>query len=154
MKGEQIAIKSYILNCLIEETEQKLGTLKQAISDLENSRNNETKSSVGDKYETSRAMAQNEIDKYARQLAITDNQLKVLKSIDIENLNGLVKTGSLVKTNKMNYFISISYGKITYKNEIFFAISPQSPIGKLLLGKRQNDIINFRNSDQEVVVVF
>lgn len=47
--------------------------------------------------------------------------------------------GSLVFTEKDIYFLSISAGKIIVENEVFYAISTSSPIGKLLLGKQENE---------------
>ena len=53
------------------------------------------------------------------------------------------KLGSLIITDKANYFLAISAGEIKIENTTYYAISPSSPIGKLLLGKQTGDTVNF-----------
>ncbi|MFQ3174824.1 MAG: transcription elongation GreA/GreB family factor, partial [Flavobacterium sp.] len=38
---------------------------------------------------------------------------------------------------------SISAGQLEVANKMYFAVSVSSPIGKLLLGKQENDVISF-----------
>ena len=59
-----------------------------------------------------------------------------LDRMDLENQSELVRLGSLVKTSISNYFISASLGVLKAGHESYFAISLQSPIGQLLLGKK------------------
>lgn len=49
----------------------------------------------------------------------------------------VISLGSLVETNLGTYFISISAGQLLLENTTYFAISTSSPIGKLLLGKKE-----------------
>lgn len=56
-------------------------------------------------------------------------------------------------TSQHNYFISISEGELDVDNKTYFAISPQSPIAKLLLGKTEDDTIRFRSSTFAIVKV-
>ena len=64
--------------------------------------------------------------------------LKVKQSLTQINPELVAKNGSLgsvIYTNKGNFYIAASIGKVEIANELFFAISPASPIGKLLLTK-------------------
>jgi len=63
----------------------------------------------------------------------------ILAKIDLKNSSKNVHLGSLVFTNKATYFLSISAGQFTVANKPIFAISLSSPIGKLLLGKKENE---------------
>ena len=45
----------------------------------------------------------------------------------------------VIKTSSACYFLSISAGKLKDKETEYFAISPSSPIGKLLVGKKAED---------------
>ena len=58
--------------------------------------------------------------------------------------------GSVVLTSKSNYFIAISAGELSVENIKFYAISPNTPIGQLLMGKTIGDEIVFR--EQKFIV--
>ena len=47
------------------------------------------------------------------------------------------------QTTQANYFISISAGEIKLKDKVFYAISPDTPIGKLLIAKTVDDEVVF-----------
>ncbi len=119
----------------------KLNELQKEISELNSSVQNETKSSAGDKHETSRAMIQQEID-FANQRL---KELQIAKS-DLNKINPLlvnksINTGSLIETNIGNIYFALALGKIKYQNLDFNVLSIQSPIGLLLKEKNKGDKI-------------
>lgn len=122
---------------------KRMQTVKEIIHSHQKSLQSETKSSAGDKHETGRAMIQLEMEKASQQLAGISEMNEILSKIDIsisENSETKVAhLGSVIYTAKANYFLSISAGKIVIENTSYFAISVSSPIGKLLLGKQEND---------------
>jgi hypothetical protein len=73
--------------------------------------NNDTKSSMGDKYETSREMLQQEINNLQIQLNEHLKSQKILKNIN-PNPHKVVSLGSWVETDKGKFFIAISLGEI------------------------------------------
>ncbi|WP_372643177.1 hypothetical protein, partial [Ancylomarina sp.] len=107
-------------------------------------RNNDTKSSAGDKFETGREMMQIEIEKNEVLLNQTAKNRKELARIDITKEFNKVAFGSLVETDKGTYFISIGIGKIQIDDEICYAISLASPIGGLLKDKTVGDEVQFQ----------
>jgi hypothetical protein len=122
----------------------KISGLQLQLNDLKESTANETKSTAGDKYETARAMLQIEQDNSRRQLQEALEQLSIFTSIDISISSNEIIRGSLVKTNKGYLFISVALGKTIVDGITVIALSPQSPLGKQLMGMRVNDatIIN------------
>ncbi len=115
----------------------------QAIASAKESRDSDSKSSVGDKHETSRAQAQIEIDKLEIQLDKALHLEKEFSTIHWEKEHQQVEMGSLVFTNHENYFISVGIGKIELESETFYAISLASPMGKALQGKKSGDQLTF-----------
>jgi transcription elongation GreA/GreB family factor len=104
------------------------------------SRDSDTKSSAGDKFETGREMMQREMDKLS---ALIDNTLNSIAKLDrLVDLpaSAIISEGSLVETDQDTYFISIGYGKL----DSIFAISIESPLGLELKGKRVGDRIEMR----------
>lgn len=130
--------------------EEKINSSKQAISSTKESRDNETKSSVGDKYETGRAMMQMELEK---NRALLNKALKMkneLERIDLHKKYDKVEFGSLVTTIEGYYFVSIGLGKLQLQNETIFCISLASPIGKLLHNKKTGDHFNFQGKEMRI----
>ena len=144
-------VKLQVVQAINEELEERLKLSTQAYNDALESRNNDTKSSAGDKYETSRAMMQQEMD----NAEISINQAKVfmneLNRLPLEEESDVVISGSLVETNTGIYFLGLSIGKVIVENQIVYAISTASPLGKLLLNCKVGDKINLNNSEQEIL---
>ena len=140
-------LKVQIYNKLMKSLDRTLQTSMAAIQSVKESKTNETKSSAGDKFETGRAMMQEEEDRNERQHLKTMSLKNFLLQIDINKQFKTVQTGSLVYTNQGNYFISIGHGKVMINNEIYYAISIDSPIGQLLRGKGIGDKTIFQNKN-------
>ena len=132
---------------------ERISNAKTAMNLVQESVNSEGKSSAGDKYETGRAMAQIERDIYARQLANTQNELKVLRNIDITKPSLSVGLGTLAKTSAGYFFISISIGKIEINNQTIIAVSSNSPIGLVLKGKKVGESFLFMGKGEDVLGV-
>ncbi len=126
--------------------QKRAKTVENTIRSHQNALQSETKSSAGDKHETGRAMLQLEMEKASQQLADIRQMRETLAKVKIATDSEIAHLGSLVYTNKGNYFLSISAGQLQIDQEPYFAISVSSPIGKLLLGKRKNDLLVFHGN--------
>ena len=122
-------------------------TIRTSLEEIQESLTSETKSSAGDKHETGRAMLQLEREKAGNQLAETEKLQELLSKIDVSKTSKTVCLGSLVFTTQANYFIAISSGEIVVEKEKYFAISPNTAIGKLLIGKEAGDVMTFRENE-------
>jgi transcription elongation GreA/GreB family factor len=131
----------------VEKREQ---TIREIMTSNKKALLSETKSSAGDKHETGRAMLQLEMEKASQQIAVVQQMKEVLHRINIEESSDVVRLGSLVHTDKATYYLSISIGAVSVENEMYFVISSSSPIGKLLLGKKANDTVQFNG--QEITI--
>ena len=138
-------IKKQLYNYCQEFVNQKLETIQKTISSNKEALNSETKSSAGDKHETGRAMLQLEMEKAGQQLKVVQKMQEQISRIDVNSKNSIGCLGSLITTNSHNYYLAISIGKVTINSEDYFVISPNSPIGKLLLGKTKGGNITFNN---------
>ena len=126
---------------------EKHNTVSTTIESSKKSLFSETKSSAGDKHETGRAMLQLEMEKASQQLVVISQMKVILDKISIENKLEISCLGSVIVTNKANYYLAISAGKITVDNIDYYAVSTNSPIGKQLLGKRVGAIISFNEAE-------
>ena len=133
-----------------ESLAQRHATIEASLRSIEESRNNETKSSAGDKHNTARAMMQIEENKAKQQLIETNHIAQELQKIDIEKTTLRCQLGNLVSTTSGDYFISIGVGKIRMEERMYYCVSVNSPIGKLLLGKVKGDKVEFNGRAIEI----
>lgn len=115
-----------------------------AMQSAQNSANEETKSSAGDKYETARAMAQIERDRHAQLYDQIRQERTVLDRIDPDFNFQRVGLGALVKTTAGFFFVSVSVGVTELQATKVIAVSPQSPLGASLMGKQVGDSFVFQ----------
>ena len=127
---------------------KKIAELERTINEVQQSANQESKSSMGDKYETGRAMAQNEVFMLQTQLAALKQDFETINSIDFSISVDKVIQGSLVETGTGWFLLSIGLGKIAVDGKSLFCISINSPLGQVLKGKAVGDVyaMNGRNT--------
>jgi len=133
--------------------EKKL-SIENEIRLLQSQANEETKSTAGDKYETSRAMIHLEIERYSLQLAELHKQKTVLNSINIDSQHETAQPGSIVVTNRENYFLSINAGRITVDEKDYICISSASPVGSKLMKAKAGDTFSFNKTDYHISAIF
>lgn len=135
-----------ILQTFNQRISEKIATLESLIAEARES-NNDTKSSMGDKYETGREMLQQEINNLQIQLNEARKQQEFLSKISFKN-SEIAEKGALIKAEKGYFFISISAGEIVFNNEKIIAISPESPLAKAMRGKNENETFTLNGISQ------
>ena len=91
--------KETLINLIEIILTDKISSLKKDINSLKESQKNDTKSSMGDKYETGRAMIQLELEKYHSRLSNNNEKLSNLLKINPKLKTKTIQSGSLIQTN-------------------------------------------------------
>jgi hypothetical protein len=149
-----VELKKLAFSYCLEHVASKIDQTNEAIRLLQQSANEETKSSAGDKYETGRAMAQLEIEKLLSQVGELKKQKHTLDQIDIDKCAPQIHNGSFVITDQAIFFLSVSIGQISVRDTVLFCISTSSPIGNKLLGLQKGGSFSFNNKIYTVLDVF
>jgi len=136
-----VLTKSVIISELNKQLLRKLTYLKTNLKQAIESRNSDTKSSAGDKFETSREMAQIEIHKIEIEILKTQQFITDLFS----------KVTQLIITDKGVFLISIPFGKLILNDEKIFCISKNAPIAKHLITTKKNN--NFFYNDMKYNII-
>jgi hypothetical protein len=134
-----MSLKSSVISSCFAMLEEKIADLSQQIADIQQSMTSETKSSVGDKHETARARMQSEESSLQQQLADAKSGLADLKRLAATNAPQHIAPGSLVRTENGIFYIGVALGKVKISNETVYMISPLSPLGAVMSGKRAGD---------------
>jgi hypothetical protein len=118
-----VLTKSEVIAELDKQLLTKLSYLTTNLQQAIFSRNSDTKSSAGDKFETSREMAQIEISKIEKEIIKTQQFITDLAS----------KATQFIITNKGAFLISIPFGKLMVRSTEVYCISNSAPITKQLV---------------------
>lgn len=140
--------KASLLRLIKEKLSEKIENFEKLISETRAS-SNDTKSSMGDKYETGREMLQQEINNLQVQLNEILKQKDFLKTV-LPKPNDKAEKGAIVKTEKGLFFISVSLGEIKIDSEKIICISPESPLAKAMNGKQKGEVFSLNNMSQKI----
>jgi len=146
--------KKHIINDCKSHLENKILSLNTIIKEVSESSNSESKSSAGDKHETSKAMMQLEIEKLGTQLKEAELQLNEFEKINFSKTIQAIEQGSLVETNKGYFLIASSIGKIIVDGKTIFVISSKSPLAVAFLGQQQKNNVSFNGVQYLINAVY
>ena len=125
--------KADVITALKTELDLKLAYQKDTLQAAIISRNSDTKSSAGDKFETSREMAQIEIIKIESEILKTQQFIQHLTT----------NMAQLVITDKSIFCITIAFGKLIVSGAEVFCISNSAPISRALVNTKISQQFEF-----------
>jgi len=143
-------IKSQLYQEIVLRLEQNIQEAQLAYVQAKESRDSDTKSSAGDKYETGREMMQREMDKCSALIDQNRHSMQIIQHVPIHRTYESIDKGALIVTDRGSYYMLVGLGKISLEQKDYFAISPESPIGSLFLGKKVGEYILLR--DQKISI--
>ncbi|POY37958.1 3-oxoacyl-ACP synthase [Solitalea longa] len=132
----------------------RIATIDKAIVAARDASTDDTKSSAGDKYETTREMMQQEIDRNTVQLNEALKLKQALALIKPDTLSEIVQPGSLVITNNGSFYLSISAGSLNIEGVSYFAVSQASPIGSKLMRLKKGASFQFNDKNYLINEVY
>lgn len=104
------------------------------------------------KYDSIREEMHAEIYQMQKQLgALNDLRQKLNKVLNTPT--DRVQLGSLVFTNKARFYVSVSLGEFFFEGDRFYAISEESPMAKIMFGKKPGDSFVLNNISQTIEFV-
>jgi hypothetical protein len=149
-----LQLKRQLVEACEAYVDAKLGNVQQVIRELEAALKLETKCSMGDKYETERAMLHLEFEKVAGQAEGFKKLKRTLKDVPLQNTGPAAGFGSVVKTTVANYFIAIPAGEISAGNEKFYAVGVGAPIAQIFTGNTAGSSVKFNGREIQMEEVF
>ena len=125
--------KKHMIEHFEKELMEKILLCKKALEDIKNDISNETKSSAGDKFETSREMMQQEREKNELQLQRLSKTLDDLSKTHGQKSHK-VENGALIKSGSKYIFFISGLSNINMQDIKVFTAAITSPIGQKLKG--------------------
>lgn len=145
-----VALKTQLVSHCNTQVDKRHSKIKQTIADIEESLFEESKNSSGDKHETGRAMLQIDRENAGKQLKEIETVAQLLNKIDVKATSDYARLGSLVYTDRFNYFISISIGVVPLAQTDYLCVALNSPIGVMLSGKKKGEEFVFNGHSYKI----
>ena len=123
---------------------------RKYMESIERSIHSESKSTAGDKHDTSRELMQQERNKAAQNLS---NQLAIQKTLiqlKLIDANVAIGLGSLIETQDNVIFIRFGLGERYHLNQEVVCISPLSPLARALEGMQVGEVCTFNEVIYEI----
>lgn len=145
----QLEVKSELLSKLTQQIE----SIQKQIADLAIDAQNDAKSSAGDKHETGLAMMHLEQEKLNAKLnELLQNKNTVLK-LPATDTTTKVGLGTLVKTDKAIFYVSIAFMAFKVQNQLVMFISPSAPLMQVLINKEVEAEVEFNNISYKILEI-
>ena len=151
---EMNELKKRLYQQCLTYVQGRIDSITHAIGAAQQAANDETKSSAGDKYETGRAMMQQETDRNLGLLNDANKLMAALKRVPVSGNSTIAEAGSLVITDQGKFYIAISAGTISVYGDAYFAVSQASPIGAKIIGCKQGDGFTLNGKQYQIKEVF
>jgi transcription elongation GreA/GreB family factor len=146
-------LKEKLYKQCLDYVQKRMEAAEQGIKEAQQASKDDTKSSAGDKYETGRAMMQQETDRNLGQLNEA-NKLKVILNQITTTASALqAENGSVVVTDNGKFYIAISAGTLIVDGEQYFAVSPASPMGLKLKGVKAGSEFSLNGKNYQIISV-
>jgi len=146
-----IEMKAILKDACMDYVDARIARFNSTMQELEDALKPESRSCMGDKYETSRAMLHLEFEKLSGQVEQFNGLRRTVSQIDPKIKTTITGFGSVVRTTLANYFISIPAGEITGHEGKFFAVGINSPVALSLLGKKTGDEFEVNGRKGEIL---
>lgn len=137
-----MTLKQKVHAYYLQQVNDKIDAFRDMISALTEDASNDAKGSAGDKHEAALSMMHIEQERLNSKLSEFLEQKSVLDKIDPNASHSVIVLGSLVRANTMHLFVSAALPKIVVDGVQVIALSPQSPLGQSIIGKKIAD--NFK----------
>lgn len=101
------------------------------------------------KYDSIREEMQEEIYQMQKQMGALQDLRANLNKV-LNKPTQTIQLGSIVLTNKARFYISVSLGEFFFEGDRFYAISEESPMAKIMFGKKSGDSFVLNNISQTI----
>ena len=139
--------------CSCIEQQEHIASIAKQEMDSAQQQSNDYGANV-DRYDSYRTKMMRSRDMYARQYSNAQTGVRYLQDLLRLPPFDSVEHGACVVTDRQRFFLSIGAGKFNVGNEVWFAISAQTPIYAALKGKRVGDPVVFNGQRQTLKEIY
>jgi hypothetical protein len=139
--------------CSCIEQQEHIATIAKQEMDSAQQQSNDYGANV-DRYDSYRTKMMRSRDMYARQYSNALAGIRCLQDLQKLPSFDTVEHGACVVTDRQKFFLSIGAGKFSVGNEVWFAISAQTPIYMAVKGHTVGDTFVINGQSQTIKEIF
>ena len=139
--------------CSCIEQQEHIASIAKQEMDSAQQQSNDYGANV-ERYDSYRTKMLRSRDMYARQYSNAQTGVRYLQDLLKLPPFDRVEHGACVVTDRQKFLLSIGAGKFNNGNEVWFAISAQTPIYMALKGKQVGDTIVFNGQSQTIREIY
>ena len=149
---DRLELKQKILNACMQHQLAVMENLKIVMEEAQDSA--EEYGLPKDLYDSYRNQLMSKRDMFAQQLQKANEQLEILKRVEITRVHNTIGFGSVVITESQKLFIATGIGKVTVERVEYYVISGMVPFFNAIYDKRKGDSFEFRGKKEKILDVF
>ncbi|MFC0262064.1 hypothetical protein [Fontibacter flavus] len=155
-KVEHAEFKRKLLEASIKKHQSVIDDLQNSIKELLGNEEiiNEDESDMSlQGFKTEQIQKANLI---GNQVSFANDEMTLLNNMlpGIEDIHDEVILGSVVVTDKMNFFVSASIEQFEVEGIKIFGLSTESPLFQEMKGKRKGDKFSFKDQEYKILDLF
>ena len=132
---------------VIDDFEKRIKEMESSVSEVgESTYDNATLGQKSATYEIA--------DTLKEQLAFAQEEMDLLNKISTDVIHDRVQLGSVVKTDKRIFFLSVSVEDFEVDGKELFGLSAKTPLGKAMLTKFTGDTFSYNDTNYIVQSIF
>ena len=139
--------------CSCIEQQEHIASIAKQEMDSAQQQSNDYGANV-DRYDSYRTKMMRSRDMYAKQYSNALAGIRALQDLLKQAPHDVVDHGSIVITDRQQFFLSIGAGKFMVGNQPFFAISAQTPIYLAVKGRKMGDTFIINGQTQTIKEIF
>lgn len=139
--------------CSCIQQQEHIATIAKQEMDSAQQQSNDYGANV-DRYDSYRTKMLRSRDMYAKQYSNVQTGVRYLQDLLKLPPFDMVEHGAVVITDRQNFLLSIGAGKFMVGNQVFFAISAQTPIYIALKGHKVGDSFIINGQSQTIKEIF
>jgi hypothetical protein len=149
---DRLKLKQKVLDACFEQQNKVMQNLKVVMEEVADSA--EEYGLPKDLYDSYRNQMMSKRDMFAQQLQKIQEQVDILRRVDMTRTYNNVRFGSIVITETQRIFIAAGIGKIAVDGVEYFVISALVPFYSAIDGKKTGDTFDFRGKKETIIEVF
>jgi len=149
---DRLKLKQQVLDACFAQQDKVMQNLKVVMEEVADSA--EEYGLPKDLYDSYRNQMMSKREMFAQQLQKIQDQVDILRRVDMTRTYNSVRFGSIVITESQRIFVAAGIGKVMVDKEEYFVISAMVPFYLAIDGKKAGDTYEFRGKKEKVLEVF
>lgn len=146
-----VSLKQQLYDHCKMELQLRMKRILQSIRSVEDSMQQEGKSTAGDKHNTARANMQLERERLGQSLRQLEQMSAQLDRIPLEEISGPVRAGSLIHTTSGRFYLSIAVDAKVVGDKTFYMVGLSSPLARVVIGKSVGDVYSLNGRQSTIL---